>query len=113
MITIITAENCYTKTDVEVDQCIKIQSTVHDRKVRYTQSDVDLMRELRRRGISAAKIAALLGWNTRSVYYHTDDKYKKRNKKPGAHARGQYSLSDRAMYKRQLVVDNVDLTPIV
>lgn len=95
----------YNMSDSGVNKTVKIQGTKWDRKRRVSMKTVAEINRLQMCGCSNSKIAKKLNLNYSTVRYYTDDEYKNKvNHRKGAHSHGYLSDSNRAEYKRKLVM---------
>lgn len=93
-------------SDAKLDEVVKIQGTIYDRKRKLTNFQVNNASAMLEAGKKLADVAEHFGVDARTIRYNTDAKYKKAVLKnsSGKHTgKTNMPLEDRAEYKRQLV----------
>lgn len=94
-------------SDYALDKVVKIQGTKFDRKRKISDNTISKIKYLRACGNSFSTIAKKLNVSYIAARYYTDEEFKnKLNHRPGSHANGNFTIKDRADYKRKLVSSN-------
>jgi hypothetical protein len=93
--------------DFEIDELIKIQSTEFDRKRKYDDAHIALIRkEYKDNGLSVSEIARKYSMNYTTVRYNVDDHFKATHnaKRDGKHTGVDVcDFMNRVEYKKQLI----------
>lgn len=100
-----TKSDIYNMTDYSVNRAVKIQGTKFDRKRKLSEKTISEIMRLNRCGCSDSKIAKKLNLSSSNVRYYTNEEYRNMvNHRKGSHSKGYLSDSNRAEYKRKLVM---------
>ena len=94
-----------TLTDDKLDNIVKIQGTIYDRKRKISEATIKKMKSMSRRK-SPEEIAKKLDMRLRDVMYHIDPEFRKNyiSKLSGKHTgKDHITIKDRVAYKRTLV----------
>ncbi len=103
--------------DVDLDKAVKIQGTEFDRKRRFSDEQVQKMKDLLGEGTSAKDVAKYFRCSVHTMLYNTSEEYRRAaiEKRSGKHTGVTHmDFDNRVAYKRNLVkTKKIDIAKVV